>query len=314
MDSSAVEQRLEFLEFDEHTRTQLKDARRISGEAIDLLLDRFYTHILQQPALRNLFEDADAIERARRAQKQYWLDSLLNGQRGPAYFDRAEQVGKTHARIELTPNWYMGAYCYMLNQLVDLVAAEYEHDARTVAEIVKALNKAAILDMELVIDSYLEEKDAAMRAILRRVTLFAEDAKHMQGDLRHAATALQTQLHELVDRAESSKAETGRFRYEIEAAARLSQTPRQATVQSSEPGTSKRLEDATARVEALADSAADTAAKASDVLARASGMLEEIERLNSRLEQLQFGDKLYYDEARPKNLLSQIKGLVTGNG
>jgi methyl-accepting chemotaxis protein len=294
MEGASIEQRLQFLQFDEETRAQLRKAREHVGSAIEVLLDRFYTHILKQPELRSLFTDADAIQRARNAQKRYWLDTLFDGQHGPAYFDRAEQVGKVHARIELTPNWYMGAYCYMLNQFVGVIADEYAQDGKTVGLIVQALNKAAALDMELVIDSYLEAKDAAMREILRR-----------------AAESLQADLHSLADRAEQSKAETGRFRHELKVAAQVSQAaPAQPTSTAPPADLAVQLEEASARIEALADDAAGTASQANDVLKRADTVLDEIAKLNSRLDRLQFGDKLYYSEPPRRGVLDQLKALI----
>jgi methyl-accepting chemotaxis protein len=311
MEGASIEQRLQFLEFDEETRAQLRKAREHVGSAIEVLLDRFYTHILKQPELRSLFTDADAIQRARNAQKRYWLDTLFDGQHGPAYFDRAEQVGKVHARIELTPNWYMGAYCYMLNQFVGVIADEYAQDGKTVGLIVQALNKAAALDMELVIDSYLEAKDAAMREILRRATSFADDAKHLHDDLRSAAESLQADLHSLADRAEQSKAETGRFRHELKVAAQVSQAaPAQPTSTAPPADLAVQLEEASARIEALADDAAGTASQANDVLKRADTVLDEIAKLNSRLDRLQFGDKLYYSEPPRRGVLDQLKALI----
>ena len=192
---NAVERRLDFLQIDESTVTALRDVRSIFEGAIDDLLDRFYSHILEQPDVKSLFLDDESIERARKAQKRHWLETLFSMKLGKSQFDRAKRIGQAHVRIGLTPGWYMGGYCYMLNQFVELLAEHYRDDPLKFSHAVQAVNKAIFLDMDFVIDSYLDTKDKVMRELLNRATQFTDDVKSLQQELAHSARDLLDELH-----------------------------------------------------------------------------------------------------------------------
>ena len=65
-----IEDRLRFIELDEHDIVELQQARQYIEPEIDAMLERFYEHVLSYPEFKALFEDEDSIQRARAAQKQ----------------------------------------------------------------------------------------------------------------------------------------------------------------------------------------------------------------------------------------------------
>ena len=178
-----IEDRLRFIEMDERDIVELQQARQYLEPEIDNMLDRFYEHILAYPEFRALFEDDESIRRARESQKQHWLDELFGGHFKSTYFNKADKIGRTHARVGLAPSWYVGSYSKMLNQFIDCICKEAEKEGKPACETVQAVCKAVLLDVDLVTHCYLEAKNEAMRQVLRRATEFATDIAELSSGL-----------------------------------------------------------------------------------------------------------------------------------
>jgi len=178
-----IEERLRFLEIDQDVIEELHNAKQLIEPELDWMLGEFYSHILDQPDVKRVFADDKALERARAAQKGHWLQTLFGGKFKSAYFDKVERIGRSHARVGLTPNWYIGGYCKMLVQFVRHIAVAAPKQDRDVSPIIEALCKAVLLDIDLVIHCYLEAKDESMLEILGRATTFSGDMEELNSEL-----------------------------------------------------------------------------------------------------------------------------------
>jgi hypothetical protein len=189
-----IEQRLRFLEVGPATADYMRKLKRSLETEIDDILDRFYAHLLQEPKLQRLFPDEETVARARAAQKRYWLDYLFASTFGKEHFEQAEKTAGAHLRGGLELSWYMGGYCYVLNQLVALARSCDGSDPDTLCREIQELNKLVFLDMATVTDMYLEAKNETMRELLRRATVFAEDMTALSEELADAQRDLETKL------------------------------------------------------------------------------------------------------------------------
>ncbi len=263
--SQMMEERLRFLQIDEDTLAELRDAKRILEPAMDRMLDRFYSHILGEPELKSLFVDQESIDRARAAQKEHWLNTLFEGRYDNAYFEKAIEIGRAHARVRLSPNWYIGGYCQMLGQFIDLISAEYAASNKPTASIIQAVCKIVFLDMDVVIHCYLDAKDSSMREILRRATRFTSDVTGLASDLGTTATQINATAESFSQEAQDPSGQ------------------------------------------------ASIAAQIENLLAQAELLNQQTAQLSDRLEELQFGDRLYSasDDPQP-GVATRLKNLLSG--
>ena len=74
-------------------------------------------------------------------------------------------IGEVHFRIGLEPQWYMGGYCFILNQLAELVLATYPKKPERAAAVIAAINRAVFLDMNMALSVF---KDVETRATLKQ--------------------------------------------------------------------------------------------------------------------------------------------------
>ncbi len=198
-----LEDRLDFLQFDDDA-VELLNLRKQIEPAVDDLLDRFYAHILGYPEIKALFVDDESVARARAAQKRHWLEALFSADFDPLEIDLAVQIGKVHERVGLTPGLYMGAYCFMLNGFISVIADAHDGDVGDLVRKIQALNKTVFLDMTFVVDSYLEAKDTAITNLLLRATQFTDDVRTLGTELDQTARDLRDRAGRDPDRLEGS--------------------------------------------------------------------------------------------------------------
>ena len=185
-----IEERLRFLEIDQDVIKELRNVKQVLEPEMDRMLDEFYSHLLDEPQVKAVFADDKAVERARQAQKNHWLKTLFGGKFESAYFDQAERIGRAHARVGLTPNWYIGGYCNMLVKFIRHILAVAPKDGRDVSPTIEALSKAVLLDLDLVIHCYLEAKDRVMLDLLMSATRFTDELAEMNSELGIAAAQI----------------------------------------------------------------------------------------------------------------------------
>jgi len=188
--SQLLRERLRFLEIDQDVVENLRAAGQLLEPELDDMLDRFYSHILDEPLLQLVFTGKESIQRAREGQKKHWLETVFQGRLTSSYFDRARAIGRAHARVGLTPDLYIGGYSKMLDQFIAHIARVSTAKDRDPTPMIQALCKAVLLDLDLVIFCYLEAKDQQMVSMLERATTFSEDITRLNADLASAAAQL----------------------------------------------------------------------------------------------------------------------------
>jgi len=263
--------------------------------------------------LKSLFANQEAVARARSAQKGHWLNTLFSKNFGKAQFDRAEQIGLAHVRVGLTPSWYMGGYCYMLNRFIDLATQHCQDDLKSLTEIVQALNKSVFLDMSFVIDSYLETKDSVTKEMLQRASRFAEDVQRLNDDFSDTAGDLQATAEPLATSARLLKERVVQVRDVLE---RASGAQDKGVIQ-------MQLREASNHIAALVTESELADKNAHQVLECSGQVLDQVEKLTSRLDKARVDDRFSYPDlprgrsnARGdvsnagRNLLLRIKALI----
>lgn len=186
-DTTMIQQRLRFLEIDQDVAEDLRRVGRILEPELDGMLAAFYARISNEPELKNLFPDDDSMARARQAQKNHWLDSLLAGVFTNDHFSRAESIGRAHARVGLTPDWYIGGYSHMLAKFIEHISDDASREGYDASPLIEALCKAVLLDVDIVINAYLEAKDRVILDMLMHATRFIDRLEEAKIKLHSAS-------------------------------------------------------------------------------------------------------------------------------
>lgn len=152
---------------DEHAIQALNGAL---GKEAPGFVDGFYRHLLSFPEMQALIPDAAALHRLKQLHISYFR-SLTVGIYDKDYGEDRQHVGLAHARIGLSPGWYVGGYSHYLTELLPRLDHLPGLDRTATAAAMRALIKVVFLDIGLTIDSYIAQRDGLIADLREREQL-----------------------------------------------------------------------------------------------------------------------------------------------
>jgi methyl-accepting chemotaxis protein len=132
---------------------------RHSAPALGVL----YRRIASDPVATAMLPTEAARSHASAAQLRHW-QNLFAGQFDAAAAERSIKVGNIHAKIGLTPAFYISGYALVLEEVLNRVLSSGLTGlagGRRKGRIVGTLVKAALLDMEVALSAYFEANNQA---------------------------------------------------------------------------------------------------------------------------------------------------------
>ena len=185
-------ERLRFMSIDGETSRLLAAFWPSVETALPVLLDDFYRHVTAVPALAKLL--GSDIQRLKRAQGSHW-ERLFSGRFDDAYFSGVNAIGLVHNKIGLEPRWYIGGYNFVLSALTALAVNTHRWSPGKAAALVRAVNCAVMLDMDLAISIDREATVSGRAERGKKVdaltNAFESNVTQMVGLVSSAATQLQ---------------------------------------------------------------------------------------------------------------------------
>ncbi|NBJ71324.1 MULTISPECIES: globin-coupled sensor protein [Clostridia] len=152
---ASVLQKMDMTHLTETDLMRLKSLQPLIVKNMDLLVDSFYSTILQFNHLRRIIEKYSTIDRLRLTLKQY-VNDLFKAEINPAYLEKRFAIAKTHYRIGLQPAWYMGAYQNLHNTIIHLIYGEMKDTGEFHATLV-SVNKIMSFEQQIVLEAYEQE-------------------------------------------------------------------------------------------------------------------------------------------------------------
>ncbi|MGH8067102.1 MAG: protoglobin domain-containing protein [Candidatus Entotheonellia bacterium] len=152
------------------------------------VVEEFYAHLLRFEQPRWLLADPRRLAHVKAAQ----TDSLLSftaGNFDMTYVASRLAIGRTHARVGVTPQWYLGAFSTFARILFPKILAHYQDRPLTGVAAIRGLIAIMHLDMQLAIDAYLE---ASQEALQQSATDLEDQVSHQMGALEGRARQIET--------------------------------------------------------------------------------------------------------------------------
>lgn len=146
----------EFFGFEKKDEEILGEFRLAGLSYIDDVIEDLYRWFLQFEEIKTFFPDEQTIERVKNLQRKHFL-TLTGGVYGGEYVLQRLQVGKTHKRIGLPPNLYIGAYAFYLQAMLPRILRSFEYDRDRQFRASTALVKLIALDQALVLGAYFDQ-------------------------------------------------------------------------------------------------------------------------------------------------------------
>ncbi len=298
-----LDQRMAFMRFDERSRAALRAIKPVIDAEISAALGKFYSQVRLFPETRGKFRDDAHMTSAERAQAAHWR-RIAQADYGDTYVRDVERIGRAHVDADLAPQWYIGGYALVAEELIRAVIAKRAKGlfsaAKSDAELadgLSALTKAVFLDMELAISTYLslleEEREAleaereaadrrqaeAVKAIGDALSRLAAGdlSARVEGDLAPEFQSLKLDFEQaagaLADAMRAVEHSAGDIRTSADEIARSAEDLSQRTEQQA-----ATLEQTAAAVEELTSAVTKTAQGAREVSSRVGEASAEAER------------------------------------
>nr|WP_314442079.1 globin-coupled sensor protein [uncultured Sphingomonas sp.] len=208
--SDEIQTRLQFMNFTQAQRDLLSNLKELLARLIPPALDKFYDKVRQTPETKRFFRDDSHMRSAHAAQQKHWA-RIADGRFDQDFFKSVQRIGSVHATIGLEPQWYIGAYSLVLEQLIEGIGREFGFWAQarrlfrgpSQAALSAALVKAALLDMELSVSIYFEqsqvERTQAISALSHGLsTVAAGDLTADLGEMPESFKAIKHDFDEAV--------------------------------------------------------------------------------------------------------------------
>ncbi|MCQ4161363.1 globin-coupled sensor protein [Roseomonas sp. GC11] len=210
-----IRERLRFLTIDADSKAAMAEFMPVLQTALPEILRKFYGHVQQWPELAGMFkEGSSAMKRAEKAQADHWAH-LFSGRFDEAYVNSVRRIGLMHSKIGLEPRFYIGGYSFILGHLYEVACQAYASRLnpaaaqRRTALLLRALNQAVMLDMDLAISIYLEENKAAYdRKITALSGTFESRVGPLVGEVATQAEAMRGAAASMTRTAQETARET----------------------------------------------------------------------------------------------------------
>jgi len=170
--------RLEFVELDKANCESIAALAPVIERELPRALDAFYARVRRTPETNRFFSSDQHMAAAKQAQIGHWAN-IAKADFGDQYAANVRAIGTVHARVGLDPQWYIGGYGIILDHLLKEAIKEYfpkgglfskrSVTPEALGTMLGSLAKAVLLDMDLAISVYIDEKQAALTATQDRI-------------------------------------------------------------------------------------------------------------------------------------------------
>lgn len=157
-----IAERLAFLQLSQRDIDLLKALHDTLKGRHASFIDDFYVQLQNFDATRNLLTDPAVVERLKLKQEAYF-DRLIAGCYDLDYAKDRVNIGETHHRIGLKPQWYLGAYHYYLAWLLPEIQQQLADDQAACIDTMQAVIKVILFDIELAVDAYFHADHEMLR-------------------------------------------------------------------------------------------------------------------------------------------------------
>ncbi|MFM1653676.1 methyl-accepting chemotaxis protein [Brevibacillus sp. B_LB10_24] len=149
-----LQQKLYFLQISKEDVQHLGKVQDLMDEYAERITKRHYELLAQIPAMRQIIDDHSSWERLHATFVEY-LKSVPRVAFDEEYIRSRTKVGEVHSRIQLAPEWFIGAFTRIYEYLVPAVLHRF-HNVQEAGGILLALNRVLTLDAQIVLEAYQE--------------------------------------------------------------------------------------------------------------------------------------------------------------
>jgi methyl-accepting chemotaxis protein/hemoglobin-like flavoprotein len=205
--------RLACMNIDEQERRLLRELKPVINREFPKVLNDFYKHIAGWPEINEMFGGSN-LEHVKQKQLEHW-NKIADAKFDQEYEHSVRKIGEAHARLKIAPQWYFGAYNYLLMGLIRAVLDDgresggftlnWQKKAEEVRVRISVLVKAVMLDMEIVMTLIYDHQEVDRLGALENLAQsFESQIASIADMISSASTELSTSARSMAETAEHS--------------------------------------------------------------------------------------------------------------
>ncbi|MES0870672.1 globin-coupled sensor protein [Pseudovibrio sp. SCP19] len=172
---SGLKSQLGFFKIDSQTIQTLSDLWPLVEGHLTQILSDFYNHVQLDPELKK--KVAGKVPGLKSAQASHWK-ILFTAGFDSTYMERVDKIGRAHVYTDLEPDWYIGGYTFILEELTKILASKMRFSPGRLSRSLIALQKAVMFDMGQAVAAYhrhyTEERDERTSRLENAINSFEE--------------------------------------------------------------------------------------------------------------------------------------------
>ncbi|KAB7668791.1 globin-coupled sensor protein [Bacillus sp. B1-b2] len=169
-----------FVGLTESDLANLKELRPIMERSANRIVTAFYARLKEIPHLLQIIDKHSTIDRLKVTLEQYLIE-MVQGKVDEKYIQGRIRIGQVHNRIKLFPEWYIGAYTLIQNELYSVLKEEELHPDK-MESLFLSFQKLCSFDMQIGISTYIKSYTASMMKL--------NEIKSLQEKLDESAATL----------------------------------------------------------------------------------------------------------------------------
>jgi signal transduction histidine kinase len=156
--------------FDDATAAALRAFGPHCTPHFGAIIDEFYARAWEHPEARAVFRDQAMIERLKVSLRE-WLTTLFEGPYDEAYYARRARIGRVHVRIKLDQRYMFTAMNVVRIHLQRVARVALADDPAALADVQDAVAKVLDLELAIMLETYREDSERALKAHERLATI-----------------------------------------------------------------------------------------------------------------------------------------------
>ncbi|PLS15887.1 chemotaxis protein [Bacillus sp. M6-12] len=203
---------LRFVGLEEEDIVNLMQLQPVIEKNAVSIVEAFYSRLQEIPALTQIILDNSTIDRLKLTLKKYLLD-MFSGEINRDYVIRRKIIGNVHNRIGLFPEWYIGAFTLIQNEMLLVLTKELD-SWEEVTKCFISFQKLCSFDMQIAIETYIESYTSSMMKLNEieelqfrlndSASMLAASAQQTTSVIAGKEVQVQTMLEEIESIQESS--------------------------------------------------------------------------------------------------------------
>jgi len=190
------EQRRQFIQLSPADAALLKALAAFIRSRADRLAEAHYAHVAHFEEPYTILTRRHRLPELILRQAEYFVE-LFQGLYDEAFCERRLRLGKVYADMGMSPKWYIGAHAIYAGILFPLLVRRYFFRPRTLLRALLAVTRVLNLDLQLVVETYLERSTTKLREVVVRVEQSTAQVVEVSQNLSHIARQAETATHQI---------------------------------------------------------------------------------------------------------------------